>query len=66
MRTPITTIFGNAQVLQRLGPHVDEESRRVALSDIEHDAERLQRIIENMWPSPASASASRSIRSPSS
>ncbi len=48
MRTPITTIYGNAQVLQRLGANVDEDSRGSALADIEHDAERLQRIIENM------------------
>ncbi|HEY7270731.1 MAG TPA: PAS domain S-box protein [Dehalococcoidia bacterium] len=48
MRTPITTIFGNAQVLQRIWQIIDETDRRSALADIERDAERLWRIIENM------------------
>src|SRR5581483_9730392 len=48
MRTPITTIYGNAQVLQRLWDRIDDSDRRTALADIEADAGRLQRLIENM------------------
>jgi hypothetical protein len=48
LRTPITTIFGNAQVLRRRGARIDEEGRAQALADIEWEADRLQRIIENM------------------
>lgn len=48
LRTPITTIFGNAQVLRRSAHLVSEPDRADALADIEREAERLQRIIENM------------------
>jgi K+-sensing histidine kinase KdpD len=48
LRTPITTIFGNAQVLRRRGRELDDESRRTAISDIEQEADRLHRIVENM------------------
>lgn len=48
LRTPITTIFGNAQVLRRNSHLVSEGDRSEALADIEREAERLQRIIENM------------------
>jgi two-component system, OmpR family, sensor kinase len=48
MRTPITTIYGNAQALQRIWNKIDDSDRTAALADIEHDAERFQRIIENM------------------
>jgi len=48
LRTPITTIFGNAQVLRRRERELDEESRRTAIGDIEQEADRLHRIVENM------------------
>lgn len=48
LRTPLTTISGNAQALRRHGDHIDPETKAVALQDIENDAARLQRLIENM------------------
>ncbi|MEX0750815.1 MAG: ATP-binding protein, partial [Dehalococcoidia bacterium] len=48
LRTPITTIFGNAQVLRRRDRELDEDSKRTAIGDIEQEADRLHRIVENM------------------
>jgi PAS domain S-box-containing protein len=48
LKTPITTIFGNAEVLRRRFEKLDEESRTAALSDISNEAERLHRIIDNL------------------
>ncbi|HYM14557.1 MAG TPA: GAF domain-containing protein [Dehalococcoidia bacterium] len=48
LKTPLTTIRGNAAVLSRNGSTLDPGSRDAALSDIVHDAERLHRIIENL------------------
>ena len=48
LRTPITTILGNAEVLQRRFEHIDAETRTLALGDIRAEAERLHRIIDNL------------------
>ena len=48
LKTPITTIMGNAEVLRKRAALIDEESRSAALADIGHDAERLNRIIANL------------------
>ncbi|TAK61364.1 MAG: PAS domain-containing sensor histidine kinase, partial [Dehalococcoidia bacterium] len=48
LRTPITTIYGNARLLRSRAAIVAAEDRDVALADVEHEAERLQRIIENL------------------
>ncbi len=48
LKTPITTIFGNAEVLRRRFDRLDEESRMSALHDISNEAERLHRIIDNL------------------
>jgi PAS domain S-box-containing protein len=48
LKTPITTILGNAYVLEKRGELVDEASRLQALRDIHHDADRLHRIIDNL------------------
>ncbi len=48
LRTPITTIYGNAQVLRHRAEHLDDETRDLALSDVEQEADRLHRIIDNM------------------
>jgi PAS domain S-box-containing protein len=48
LKTPITTILGNAEVLRRRGKLLDEESRAGALDDIQQDAVRLHQIIENL------------------
>jgi len=46
LRTPITTIFGGAQVLVREG--VDEGTRREVASDVVAEAERLHRLVEDL------------------
>jgi len=48
LRTPITTILGNALVLQRRTDSLPEENKRQALRDIATEADRLQRIVENL------------------
>jgi signal transduction histidine kinase len=48
LRTPITTILGNADVLFRRGYLFDAASRDQALADMRAEAFRLHRIIENL------------------
>jgi PAS domain S-box-containing protein len=48
LRTPITTILGNAMLLQRRGDRLDEDNRKQAIGDLANEAERLQGIIENL------------------
>ena len=48
LRTPITTILGNALILQRRADKLPDDSKKEALSYIVNEAERLQRIIENL------------------
>jgi len=48
LKTPITTILGNAQILRTKGERLDEESRNMALQDIESESQRLHSIIDNL------------------
>ena len=48
LRTPITTIYGGAHLLRTRGATIDEESRISVLEDIEHESERLHRIVEDL------------------
>jgi K+-sensing histidine kinase KdpD len=48
IRAPLTTIFGNAHLLLRRLEDLDVESRTRAISDIREEAERLNRLVENM------------------
>jgi PAS domain S-box-containing protein len=48
LRTPVTTILGNALLMQRRADKLPEEDKKQALSDVVNEAERLNRIIENM------------------
>ena len=48
LRTPLTTIFGNANILLRRLEDLDADSRTRAISDIREEAERLNRLVENM------------------
>jgi PAS domain S-box-containing protein len=48
LKTPITTIYGNAQILRMRGQQLDEESRQSALADVVKESERLHRIIDNL------------------
>jgi PAS domain S-box-containing protein len=46
LRTPVTTIYGGAEVLNRAG--LSEEVRREVHSDISSEADRLYRLVENL------------------
>jgi PAS domain S-box-containing protein len=48
LRTPITTIFGGAKLLARTTSSLDEETRRGIFRDIHDEAERLQRLVEDV------------------
>lgn len=48
LKTPITTIYGNAEVLRRRGDRLDDQSRAEAITDISQESERLHRIIDNL------------------
>ena len=48
LRTPVTTIFGGAKLLAREHSTLDEETRRGIFRDIYEEAERLQRLVEDV------------------
>lgn len=48
LRTPITTIMGNASVLERRFRELDDVTRMEALHDITTESQRLHHIIEDM------------------
>lgn len=48
LRTPVTTIYGNARLLQSRGSHLDDEVKESMLADMVADADRLHSIIENL------------------
>ena len=48
LRTPVTTIFGGAKLLARERSSLDEETRRGIFRDIHDEAERLQRLVEDV------------------
>lgn len=48
LRTPVTTIFGGAKLLARTTSNLDEETRRGIFRDIHEEAERLQRLVEDV------------------
>lgn len=48
LRTPVTTIFGGAKLLSRTDSTLDEGTRRAIFTDIADEAERLQRLVEDV------------------
>jgi PAS domain S-box-containing protein len=48
LRTPVTTIFGGAKLLARSSSTLDEETTRGIFRDIHDEAERLQRLVEDV------------------
>jgi PAS domain S-box-containing protein len=48
LRTPITTIRGNAQILAHYAARLADEDRASALHDIESESLRLSRILDNL------------------
>jgi two-component system sensor histidine kinase KdpD len=48
LRTPVTTIFGGSKLLAREASTLDEDTRRGIFRDIHDEAERLQRLVEDV------------------
>jgi PAS domain S-box-containing protein len=48
LRTPVTTIYGNAQLLRDRLDRLPQETRDAMVADIADDSERLLEIIENL------------------
>jgi PAS domain S-box-containing protein len=48
LRTPITSIFGGTQILLDRGSQLPEATRVELLADVADEADRLQRMIENL------------------
>jgi PAS domain S-box-containing protein len=48
LRTPVTTIFGNSKLLGRTERTLPSASRRDLIRDIETEAERLYRLVEDL------------------
>jgi signal transduction histidine kinase len=48
LRTPVTTIYGLARILRQREATLDEPTRKQALVDIEEEADRLTRLIEDL------------------
>ncbi|MEO8272576.1 MAG: ATP-binding protein [Chloroflexota bacterium] len=48
LRTPVTSIYGGAQLLLGRGARLDPETRNELLESVAAEAERLQRMIENL------------------
>ena len=48
LRTPVTSIFGGTQVLLSRGASLAESTRNELVADVSGEADRLQRMIENL------------------
>jgi PAS domain S-box-containing protein len=48
LRTPVTTIFGGAKLLARPSSSLDPETKLGIFRDIHEEAERLQRLVEDV------------------
>ena len=48
LRTPVTTIYGGAKILARPDSTMDEATRQAIFADIVAEAERLQRLVEDV------------------
>jgi len=48
LRTPLTTIYGGARILTTRGEQLESETREQVVADIETEAERMHRIVEDL------------------
>lgn len=48
LKSPLTTIHGNAVVLREKGAALDQETVKRALDDVAQESERLHRLIDNL------------------
>jgi signal transduction histidine kinase len=61
MRTPLTTLTGNASYLLRRGEDATPEERRAIAADLTADAQRLSSVVENMLVLSRAGSGSLTI-----
>lgn len=48
LRTPLTSISGNAELLLREDGRLEKTKRRQLYDDIEHDSQWLEELVENL------------------
>ena len=48
LRTPVSVIFGNIELLNKLGAKLDEEDKAAAMTDLRREGRRLRRLVENI------------------
>src|SRR5918992_4412573 len=48
LRAPLTTIKGSSRTLLRHGAALEPETSRQLLQDIDHEADRLHRLVDNL------------------
>jgi two-component system sensor histidine kinase KdpD len=48
LRTPITTIYGGARMIRSRGERLDDDQKSRLIGDIEQEAERLYRMVEDL------------------
>jgi signal transduction histidine kinase len=48
LRTPVTTIYGGAEMLARRSDSITDDRRREVYEDIREEADRLYRLVENL------------------
>jgi signal transduction histidine kinase len=48
LRTPVSVIFGNIELLHRLGDKLGEDDKEAAMTDLRREGRRLRRLVENI------------------
>ncbi len=48
LRTPVSVIFGNIELLHRLGGELAEDDKEAAMADLRREGRRLRRLVENI------------------
>ena len=48
LRTPVSVIFGNIELLNKLGDKLGEEDKESAMTDLRREGRRLRRLVENI------------------
>jgi two-component system, sensor histidine kinase and response regulator len=48
LRTPVSVIFGNIELLNKLGDKLAEDDKEAAMNDLRREGRRLRRLVENI------------------
>jgi signal transduction histidine kinase len=48
LRTPVSVIFGNIELLHRMGDKLAEDDKEAAMTDLRREGRRLRRLVENI------------------